>query len=152
MVIKPTELLKRAVNRKRESKRHIANAIRHMQEYRAIYSDILSCVEITDNDIVVVDEESIIFCLYELDSMKDERLLNGLSRIMDLHRIEDRGTHDYAGSMNRDFKFRMDYIKSNGEDSRFYISLNAYVSSDSKTCRRVKTGVVEHAVYELVCD
>ena len=148
----PNAIIKSAIARKRNYKRSMANAIRHMQEYRGVYSLIINCIDVNDDDMVIVDEESIMFSLYNLSSLKDERLLNGLSKIMDLHNIQDRGTHDYPGALNRDFKFVMDYIKANCTTGRIYISVNAYVSSSSTTCRRVQTGVRQEPVYALECD
>jgi hypothetical protein len=148
----PNDIIKSAIARKREYKRNMADAIRHMQEYRGLYSLIINCIDVTDNDMVIIDRESIVFSLYNLSSLKDERLLNGLSKIMDLHIVQDRGTHDYPGALNRDFKFVMDYMKSDCTTGRIYISVNAYVSSSSTTCRRVQTGVRQEPVYALECD
>jgi hypothetical protein len=149
---KPTDIIKSAIARKREYKRRMADAIRHMHEYRGLYTFVINCIDVNDNDMVIIDEESIVFSLYNLSSLKDERLLNGLSKIMDLHNIQDRGTHDYPGALNRDFKFVMDYMKADCTMGRLYISVNAYVSSSSTTCRRVQTGVRQEPVYALECD
>ena len=152
MAKKPTNPLDKAIARSRESKRHIANTIRNLQEHRAVYSAILGCVEMTDKDLTVVDCESVAFCLYDLDSLKDERLMDGLSKVMDLPNIRDRGTQDYPGARNRDFRFVMDYDRSDNKTGRIWISIQAYVKSNSESCRRVQTGVREEPIYELVCD
>ena len=95
----------------------------------------------------------VIFTAYvstvELDGFKDERLTKLLAKL--IHADETK-TRDYAESLNRDFEFRF----SVGETAEVQIVVQAYVKSDSPTCRKVlkstKTEVVERKEYEIVCS
>jgi hypothetical protein len=85
-----------------------------------------------------------------LEGFKDQRLCDTLGRLLDLGPTED-STADFPDYMNRDFKFTFAGVLGNIE-----LTLCAYVSTDSPTCRKVltqvSTQVVEHKTYELVCD
>jgi len=153
MARKPIDVIKSAIARKRDAKRQIAQEIQHMLEHKPMYLAIVSCVELDEyNDYVMISTDQVIFSLRELNSFRDDRLVNGLSRIMDLPGILDRGTAEFPSVKNRDYKFFLDYLKSDGTSGKVWLQVSAYVKRDSEICRRVQTGVREEPVYELVCD
>jgi hypothetical protein len=55
------------------------------------------------------------------------------------------GTTDYAGVINRDFRYEM---------PKFEVMFRAYVKEDSATCRKVAVGTEVQTVvkYEIQCD
>ena len=153
MARKPIDVIKAAIARKRDAKRQAAQEIQHMIEHKPMYLAIVSCIELDeDNDYVIIGTDQVIFSLRELDSFKDDRLVNGLSKIMDLPGIFDRGTAEFPNVRNRDYKFFLDYLKSDGTSGKVWLQVSAYIKSNSESCRRVQTGVREEPVYELVCD
>lgn len=153
MAKKPIDTFKAAIARKREAKRHAADEIRHLIEHKPMYMAIVNCVELDEyNDYVIIGNDQVVFSLRELNSFKDDRLVTGLSKLMDLHGIEDRGTTDYPSVRNRDYKFFLAYTNSDGKHRRVWIQVGAYVKSDSEVCRRVQIGVKEEPIYGLECD
>ena len=59
-------------------------------------------------------------------------------------------TSDWPESLNREFRFKLD--PEFGDN--YTVSVNAYVKSDSPTCRKVVVGTVMEEVkkYEIQCD
>jgi hypothetical protein len=153
MARKPIDVIKAAIARKRDAKRQAAQEIQHMIEHKPMYLAIVSCIELDeDNDYVIIGTDQVIFSLRELDGFKNARLVNGLSKIMDLPGICDRGTAEFPSVRNRDYKFFLDYLKSDGTSGKVWLQVSAYVKSDSAVCRRVQIGVKEEPIYGLECD
>lgn len=88
--------------------------------------------------------------MYGLDSLKDHRLMGPMENILDIADIEWKcSTEDYPASINRDY--RLEGAKG---DKRYVVSFQAYVKSDSPTCRKVKVGQETQVVdkFEIVCE
>lgn len=85
----------------------------------------------------------------ELDGFKDESLTKLLSKL--IHADETK-TRDWAESLNRDFEFHFKLSPT----AHLSIVVQAYVKSNSPTCRKVvksvTTEVVEKREYEIVCS
>lgn len=85
----------------------------------------------------------------ELEGFKDERLVKLLGKLID---ADDTKTTDFAAYLNRDFKFSTTLP----DGSILRVTVNAYVKSDSPTCRKVlkesKSAVVVTEVFEMVCS
>ena len=88
---------------------------------------------------------SITISLRKLPSFKCKALEAMLEycETLNVGKVESK---DYAESLNRDYHFEL----ADG----WTIHVNAYVKSDSATCRKIKVGteVVEQAKWEIQCD
>lgn len=85
--------------------------------------------------------------LRSLDGFKQVELTNLLQYLMtyaEANGGEIRNS-EWAESLNRDYVF---------DTTPYYISVHAYVKSDSETCRKVVIGteLVEQHKYQIVCD
>jgi hypothetical protein len=82
--------------------------------------------------------------LHGLDSFKDARLLKVLDALEDLY-PESVKCEEWATYVEKDFVYKY---------GAFTIQLNAYVRSDSDSCRRVVESVklIEQPTYKIVCD
>lgn len=79
------------------------------------------------------------------DSFKDPRVLDALAFLTGAFEASD--THDYASSLNREYRFISD---------RFNVTLDVSVRSDSPTCRKVlvseEVKTYTDPVYRIECD
>ena len=113
---------------------------------RANYSPIFKDLDLSVHNLYLRTgyyKPTIEVTLNKLESFKDDQLVKLLGFLTD--RASNMSSKDYANWMNRDFSFEMEDV---------YVSISAYVRSDSPTCRKVQVGVTvqEVAEYELVCD
>lgn len=88
---------------------------------------------------------SITISLRSLSSLKCNVLTSVLEYCETLN-VARNSTSDMAQYLNRDYRFEL----ADG----WAINVNAYVKSDSATCRKVQVGteVVEQAKWEIQCD
>ena len=118
---------------------------------RSLITYALAKIGINDNDGL----DAHVSCNYQgtvvihatlsnLDSFKDARLLKVLDALEDLY-PESVKCEDWATYVERDFVYKY---------GAFTIQLNAYVRSDSDSCRRVVESVklIEQPTYKIVCD
>ena len=103
----------------------------------------------------VYDESvSINVSMIRLESFKDPRLTETISDLLACAEWESETT-DYAASLNREFEFKTKVIdNATGLSTEYRVSINAYVKSDSPTCRKVVVGTETKVVetYEIQCD
>jgi hypothetical protein len=132
------------------TKRDIAYDIRKMQASRKKFHHVLNhIVSPEDGGGHINVTSNCVFVSYRnLSGFKDLRLqttLEGLNFIGDA-----TNTRDFASLMNRDYHFKVMF--ADGE--RIDVMVSAYVSEDSKTCRKVQIGEEYKVVptYEMVCD
>jgi hypothetical protein len=88
--------------------------------------------------------------MYGLDSLKDHRLMGPMENILDIADIEWKcSTEDYPASINRDYR-----LEGTKDGRKYVVNFQAYVKSDSPTCRKVKIGQETQVVdkYEIVCE
>lgn len=103
----------------------------------------------------VYDESvSINVSMMRLESFKDPRLTETISDLLACAEWELETT-DYASALNREFEFATKVVDDNtGLSMSYRVMINAYVKSDSPTCRKVVTGTETKVVetYEIQCD
>ena len=148
---KNVALIDNGINDLKSHKRIVANDIRYMQTNRKKYHHILNHIVTPEdgNGRISVNKHRVYVTYRNLSGFKDdlrlETTLQGLTLIG-----EPTHTQDYASILNRDYTFVVKFPDGDEID----VIISAYVSEDSKTCRKVIVGQ-EHKVvdkYELVCD
>lgn len=99
------------------------------------------------------DELSVACTTNQLDGFKDARLVKLLGKFMD---ADETQTKDYAELINRTFRFKYRINAGTENEVRLSVSVDAYVKSDSPTCRKVlkkvTPRVVEDKEFEIVCS
>ena len=134
-------------NHKEQAKRSLENAKQALAVkgmLRAKYASIFAGIAHDDTHVSFsawYGSPEVHVHLWGLHSFKDERLTMLLERLMD-HAEPD--VREYPESLNKDFKFDLGDLK---------VSVNAYVRSDSTTCRKIQidTKTVEQPVYKIIC-
>ena len=88
-------------------------------------------------------EPTVSVIMLRLDSFKDERLTSFLDRLLDYDANPE--VHEHADRLNKDYHFILKGLT---------VRVNAYVRSDSPTCRKVQTGTktVEQPIFKMICD
>ena len=103
----------------------------------------------------VYDESvSINVAMNRLESFKDPLLTETISDLLACAEWESETT-DYPSSLGREFEFKTKVIdEATGLSAEYRVAINAYVKSDSPTCRRVMIGTETKVVekYEIQCD
>ena len=81
-----------------------------------------------------------------LDSFKAPVLQALLEYFGEMSKPDETRTADWAASLNRDYHFTL--------NNDWTVTVNAYVKSDSPTCRKVVVGtqIEEVTQYEIQCD
>jgi len=89
--------------------------------------------------------DSVYITMYELESLKCQRLEMVLNGIINLPEAVAKYTSDWPNSLNRDYHFTVADVR---------VTVAAYVREDSPTCRKVlvKTELKPQDVYEIRCD
>lgn len=148
---KNVALIDSGINDLKSTKRNIASDIRFMQANRRKYHHVLNHIVTPEvgNGRISVNKRRVYVTYYNLSGFKDdlrlEMTLQGLTLIG-----EPKRTEDYASILNRDYTFTVAFPDGDEID----VIVSAYVSEDSKTCRKIVIGQ-EHKVvdkYEIVCD
>jgi len=91
------------------------------------------------------DTVSITVSLRKLPSFKC-KILESILEYCEALNVGKAESSDYAESLNRDYHFNL--------ADNWTMHVNAYVKSDSATCRKIKVGteIVEQAKWEIQCD
>ena len=141
-------LINEGINSLKATKRGIASDIRKMQTSRRKYHHILKHIVTPEQGRISVSKSNIYVVYRNLSSLKDLRLDTTLCGLLNIGRA--CGTQDYASLINRDYMFEVSF----DDGTLISVIVSAYVSEDSKTCRRVKVGQELKTVdkFEIVCD
>lgn len=132
------DMMKRA----RQQKIQLANAKADM----ALFINVLRPV-LSERDYLSIymgsDKPQIVFNVRDLESFKTGRIVKILQVLEAFG--EAKSTTDYAGIINRDFRYEM---------PKFEVMFCAYVKEDSPTCRKVAVGTETQTTvkYEIQCD
>ena len=120
---------------------------------RALYAPIF--VNLTENDSIYIythDNNRVQFVVYmrELDSFKDARLTSTISSAMDLIGDKVKET-DFAQYEHKEYRISTNNIYAVEQAE---LQINAYVKSDSPTCRKIQIGTEIKAVpkYKFECN
>mgnify|MGYP003350510129 FL=1 len=120
---------------------------------RALYAPIF--VNLTENDSIYIythDNNRVQFVVYmrELDSFKDQRLTSTISSAMELIGDKVKET-DFAQYEHKEYRISTNNIYAVEQAE---LQINAYVKSDSPTCRKVQIGTEIKAVpkYKFECN
>ena len=153
MAKKPSNIvavINNGIDSLKTTKRDIARDIRRMQESRKKFHHVLNHIVTPAEGMGSISiTPSCVYVTYrDLAGFKDLRLettLEGLTFIG-----EAMSTKDWPSLLNRDYTFHVPFA----DGSRISVMVGAYVSEDSKTCRKVKVGEEYKVVdkFELVCD
>ena len=153
MAKKPSNIvavINNGIDNLKTTKRDIARDIRRMQESRRKFHHVLNHI-VTPADgmgSISVSPSAVYVTYRDLSGFKDLRLettLEGLTFIG-----EAMSTRDWPSLLNRDYTFHVPFA----DGSKIHVTVAAYVSDDSPTCRKVKVGEEYKVVdkFELVCD
>lgn len=136
-------LLQAQADLKRSQSRLVANAA----AIEALINALAGCENFS---IGTYSGISVTAQLEKLEGFSDPRLCDVLERVLRMN-PESTKTYDYPDYMNREYRFKLA-----GFGESISLCVNAYVKSDSPTCKKVlksvSTRVVEDKVYELVCN
>ena len=153
MAKKPSNIvavINKGLDSLKATKRDIARDIRRLQENRRKFHHVLNHIVTPESGLGSINiTPSCVFVTYrDLSGFKDLRLevtLDGLNFIG-----EAQSTKDWPSLLNRDYSFDVPFA----DGSRIHVTVSAYVSEDSPTCRKVKVGEEYKVVdkFELVCD
>ena len=120
---------------------------------RALYAPIF--VNLTENDSIYIythNNNRIQFVVYmhDLDSFKDERLTSTISSAMDLIGDKVKET-DFAQYEHKEYRISTNNIYAVEQAE---LQINAYVKTDSPTCRKIQIGTEIKAVpkYKFECN
>ena len=123
---------------------------------RALYAPIF--VNLAEDDSIYIythDNNRIQFVVYmhELDSFKDERLTSTISSAMDLIGDQVKET-DFPEYEHKEYRISGNNTYSHYADCVAVLQINAYVKSDSPTCRKVQIGteIKEIPKYKFECN
>lgn len=90
--------------------------------------------------------------LRSLTGLKDPRLENVLN-MLEGEQPTKVDTSDYPGDLNRDYRYIFEDV---GEQGRIILTLSAYFSEDSETCKKVVVGYTQpiepQPIYKLNCE
>lgn len=141
-------LINEGIDSLKTTKQRIANDIRKMQTSRRKYHHILKHIVTPEQGRISVGTNHVYVVYRNLSSLKDLRLDTTLCGLLNIGRAS--GTQDYASLINRDYMFDVSF----DDGTLITVMVSAYVSEDSKTCRRVKVGQELKTVdkFEIVCD
>ena len=133
------------------TKQSVANDIRYMQTNRKKYHHVLNHIVMPEdgNGRISVNKRTVYVTYRNLSGFKDDLRLETTLQALTLIGEPTR-TEDWASLLNRDYMFVVKFPDGDAID----VIISAYVSEDSKTCRKVVIGE-EHKVvpkYEIVCD
>ena len=131
-----------AIKRAKEQKARLASAKSEMTFMFKILRSVLlprDGVSIANG----IERPTLYIHMSGLDSFKSERLTRTL-QVLEAFGTSV-GTKDWAGIVNRDFKYAM---------GKYDVTLCAYVREDSPTCRKIAVGSETQTVvkYEIQCD
>jgi hypothetical protein len=153
MAKKPSNIvatINKGIDSLKATKRDIAEQIRSMQSNRRKYAHILNHIVTPEpgNGTINVSRSSIYVSYRDLSGFKDLRLETTLEGLTFIGEVQN--TKDWPSLLNRDYVFDVPFA----DGSRIQVMVSAYVSEDSKTCRKVKVGEEYKVVdkFELVCD
>jgi hypothetical protein len=132
-------------------KQKLATLRKHYKRLDKITSDlnlILSGADGVQGGVHIYpysDMVSITVSLRKLPSFKC-KILESILEYCETLNVGKVGSNDYAESLNRDYNFEL--------ADNWVMHVNAYVKSDSATCRKIKVGteIVEQAKWEIQCD
>ena len=120
---------------------------------RALYAPIF--VNLTENDSIYIythNNNRIQFVVYmhDLDSFKDERLTSTISSAMELIGDKVKET-DFAQYEHKEYRISTNNIYAVEQAE---LQINAYVKTDSPTCRKIQIGTEIKAVpkYKFECN
>ena len=120
---------------------------------RALYAPIF--VNLTENDSIYIythDNNRVQFVVYmrELDSFKDQRLTSTISSAMELIGDKVKET-DFAQYEHKEYRISTNNIYAVEQAE---LQINAYVKTDSPTCRKIQIGTEIKAVpkYKFECN
>ena len=120
---------------------------------RALYAPIF--VNLTENDSIYIythDNNRVQFVVYmrELDSFKDARLTSTISSAMELIGDKVKET-DFAQYEHKEYRISTNNIYAVEQAE---LQINAYVKTDSPTCRKIQIGTEIKAVpkYKFECN
>ena len=125
---------------------------------RALYAPIF--VNLTENDSIYIythDNNRVQFVVYmrELDSFKDARLTSTISSAMELIGDKVKET-DFAQYEHKEYRISSSTsaIYAQYADCVADLQINAYVKTDSPTCRKIQIGTEIKAVpkYKFECN
>ena len=123
-----------------------------MKNYRKLLTPLLNMLApaSSDNnhyvsvDITWESKPRINVALYQLESLKCNKLMAILWALENWAEVKNTKTLDYPSAFNRDFR----YTFVNDVE----VIVNAYVSKDSATCKRVVIGTEIVEKYAMQCD
>ena len=120
---------------------------------RALYAPIF--VNLAEDDSIYIytrDNNRVQFVVYmhELDSFKDERLTSTISSAMELIGDKVKET-DFAQYEHKEYRISTNNIYAVEQAE---LQINAYVKTDSPTCRKIQIGTEIKAVpkYKFECN
>lgn len=127
--------------------------IQRLNEARddSLLSSILKILDNEDRVNVSVTKYgvSVHIVMTNLNGFKDPRLMLPMERILDLSSNWQTETTDYAATLNRDFRFGLDF-----ENKYYTVVFAAYAKTDNPTCRKVKVGEETQVTdkFEIICE
>lgn len=138
-----------------DAQRSVTNARNRLQSLKAqrkqigrLLRTLSMCAQPADTDTVISlwmndDQPVISVSMYNLEGFKCLRIESMLWLLEEIGTLTE--TKEYASCLNRDYKYTVDGYK---------VIFNAYVRSDSPTCRKVVIGTdtVTTPKYAIQCD
>jgi hypothetical protein len=131
-----------SIARVKRQKMQLADAKADMKLFINIVRPLLDQFDVT-HIVNGHDKPMLYINMRQLESFKTGRITKVLQVLEAFGSAE--GTDDWAGAVNRDFKYDM---------NKYGVVLCAYVREDSPTCRKIAVGSDTHTVikYEIQCD
>jgi hypothetical protein len=143
-----TEILNRAVKDAQGSIEYARKNMQFLKNNRRMLGRVLNAIckalgERKRNHMFVSSSGDIYITMNELPGFKCMELEMVLNTLENLGTV--KSTEDHAQYRNRDYRYVV-----NGVD----VYLNAYVTDDSETCKRVAVGTktTEQVIYEMRCS
>jgi hypothetical protein len=125
--------------------------IKNRMYIRAMYQPMFATLGENDHVYIYNYEDSLQFCVYmrELESFKDDRLTTMLSTAMDSLEGDIKET-DYAEYDHKEYSIKTTNIYADQVE----LQINAYVKSNSPTCRKIQTGteIKEVPKFKFICE
>ena len=129
--------------------------IKNRMFIRAMYQPMFATLGENDHVYIYNYEDSLQFVVYmrELESFKDDRLTTMLSTAMDSLEGDVKET-DYAEYDHKEYSIKTSNIYAEYVDQKVELVINAYVKSDSPTCRKIQTGteIKEVPQFKFICE
>lgn len=144
-------VIRDAIKSQQEMIKHSREALARLRQMRGTVEDIvrrvlpmLSELRVRVGVYCYSEKPTIRVTISDLPGFKDGRLADVMSMLMEYGFTESR-TFDYAEYLNREYYF---------ERGDLNIEINAFVTSDSPTCRRIAVGekITTQTQYEIECD